>query len=355
MKKEEIEKWAREVIERTKRGYVDETSFEECKLEFPDSGKKYFDWAKQIGGMANASNGEQFIFIVGVNYDKQKQQFITRSVEHINFAEFKDRLTKHFDERKAPEIADSKSFEFDNTTMMAIVFNSSKVPYVLKNQNSPNAFPEYIVPWSEGTGSRAANRSNLLDILQPKPSIGIEGCEIVRINDFGAANTVVKTSLELVIDILFKPINLETIIIRKNDISFEFYVLNQIFSFDPVSIKAILGKDSVQIVNDVVNIEKSSILRIIARPRSPFYENEDSPNPYSNVDPSLLKVNFELNDSDYPIELERNLVFEGETNIKDGLLSKIRWYFGDYYRTHRVSKLGLKEFKPEGRGKRYFP
>jgi len=239
--------------------------------------------------------------------------------------------------------------------MMAIVFNSSKVPYVLKNQNSPNAFPEYIVPWSEGTGSRAANRSNLLDILQPKPSIGIEGCEIVRINDFGAANTVVKTSLELVIDILFKPINLETIIIRKNDISFEFYVLNQIFSFDPVSIKAILGKDSVQIVNDVVNIEKSSILRIIARPRSPFYENEDSPNPYSNVDPSLLKVNFELNDSDYPIELERNLVFEGETNIKDGLLSKIRWYFGDYYRTHRVSKLGLQEFKPEGRGKRYFP
>ncbi|KKM61600.1 hypothetical protein LCGC14_1530130, partial [marine sediment metagenome] len=60
------------------------------------------------------------------------------------------------------------NIRIDDNTVVALFFETKfEVPYVVKNTKSGGGYPEFIVPWREGTRLRAATRIDLLRILIP--------------------------------------------------------------------------------------------------------------------------------------------------------------------------------------------
>ncbi|MEJ7700174.1 MAG: hypothetical protein WKF71_11080 [Pyrinomonadaceae bacterium] len=158
MKPQEIELWARDIIESVLKGQPVEDSRVELKARWIEAEKA----APRLGGHANASRGANILWLIGV--DERNSSLTT--VDATEKGDWYKSVEKHFD-GFAPRLLIDVNFKVDGKTIVALYFETAtEAPFVVKSKNSGN-YPEYIVPWREGTMLRAARRADLLRLLVP--------------------------------------------------------------------------------------------------------------------------------------------------------------------------------------------
>lgn len=157
MKPQEIELWAREIIESVLNCQPVEDSRIELKAQWIDPIKA----APRLGGHANAARGENILWLIGVD---ERNSSLT-NIDATEKGDWYKSVEKCFD-GFAPRLLVDVNFKVNGNVIVALYFDSAtEAPYVVKNPKG--GFPEYSVPWREGTDLRAARRENLLRILLP--------------------------------------------------------------------------------------------------------------------------------------------------------------------------------------------
>lgn len=139
-----------------------ESSYVELKATWPEAKQA----ARIVGGMCNAAGGQPVLLLIGVD---EKAGRITNA-SNVEVADWNATLRAEFD-REAPSLIHTLPVHKEDTTVVALLFDSSRAPYVLKNPvaNQPGAGPvQFEVPWREGNAIRSARREHLLRILEPE-------------------------------------------------------------------------------------------------------------------------------------------------------------------------------------------
>lgn len=163
MKPQEIERWARDIVDSVLAGQPAEDSRVELKAMWIDAQKA----APRLGGHANASRGENILWLIGVD---ERNNSLT-NVDETEKGDWYKKVEKCFD-GFAPRLLIDVNFKINGNTVVALYFDTvMEAPYVVKNPKG--GFPEYQVPWREGTDLRAAKRSELLKLLLPKVNLGL--------------------------------------------------------------------------------------------------------------------------------------------------------------------------------------
>jgi len=166
----QIENWALSIIERVKNGDPVEDLRVELKREWPDPAKA----ARRIAGHANSSFGEPILWLIGLD---ENSGVVGASQNELS--SWFPQIKAYF-EGIEPDLADLNIL-YDDKTIVALLFDTSRVPFVVKNPSfgQPSGGPvQFEVPWRESTMVRSAKRSDLLRLLvstQSLPSIEILG------------------------------------------------------------------------------------------------------------------------------------------------------------------------------------
>ena len=157
MKPQEIELWGRDIVDSVLNGQPVEDSIVELKAKWLEAEKA----APRLGGHANASRGENILWLIGVD---ERNSYLT-NVDATEKGDWYKAVEKCFD-GFAPRLLDDVNFKVNENAIVALYFDTAtEAPFVVKNPKG--GFPEYIVPWREGTDLRATRRENLLRILLP--------------------------------------------------------------------------------------------------------------------------------------------------------------------------------------------
>lgn len=157
MKPQEIELWARDIVDSVLSGQPVEDSRIELKAQWIEPEKA----APRLGGHANAARGENILWLIGVD---ERNNSLT-NVDMTEKGNWYKSVEKCFD-GFAPRLLSDVNIKINGNTIVALYFDTAiEAPFVVKN--SKGGFPEYIVPWREGTDLRAAKRENLLRLLIP--------------------------------------------------------------------------------------------------------------------------------------------------------------------------------------------
>jgi len=160
MTKQQLEAWVHQILDRVLASQPIEDSHVELKREWLADHHKV---ARRLAGHANASRGEPVLWIVGVD---EKAHAITGAV-HTNLADWMNQVNSQFDEL-APDLTCDLAIQRDGVTVIALLFDSSRCPYVVRTGSSP---AEREVPWRQGTQLMSAKRRHLLAMLLPMASL----------------------------------------------------------------------------------------------------------------------------------------------------------------------------------------
>lgn len=159
MKPQEVELWAREIIAAVVSNQPIEDSRVELKATWIEPDKA----AHRLAAQANAARGEEILWLVGVD---ERNHAITGADPRELESWYKS-VERNFD-GFAPRLIVDVNIRIDRNTMAALYFDTEREsPYVVSNSKGGGGYPEYIVPWREGTRLRAARREELLRILVP--------------------------------------------------------------------------------------------------------------------------------------------------------------------------------------------
>lgn len=158
MKPQEIELWARDIVSSVMSGQPVEDSRIEVKSRWIEPEKA----APRLAAHANSSRGDSILWIIGVDEKGRK----IAGADPLDSGSWYKSLLKHFD-GFAPRLAKDVNIRINEETVVALHFDTHlEAPYVIKNLKG--GYPEYTVPWREGTHLRAASRADLLSILVPQ-------------------------------------------------------------------------------------------------------------------------------------------------------------------------------------------
>jgi hypothetical protein len=153
---QEIELWVRDVVSAVLKGQPVEEARVELKASWIEPRKA----ADRLAGHANAARGIPILWIIGVD---EKNQSLT-GADSLELAGWYKSVEQFFD-GFAPRLVDVV-VRIENSSVVGLYFETDQgVPYVV--ESSKGAYPEFIVPWREGTGLRAAKREDLLRVLVP--------------------------------------------------------------------------------------------------------------------------------------------------------------------------------------------
>jgi hypothetical protein len=166
MKPQEIELWSRDIVDSVLKGKPAEDSRVELKAYWLEPDKA----AHRLGGQANAARGENILWLIGIN---ERNKSLT-NIDETEKGDWFRSVEKLFD-GFAPRLLVDVNFKVNGNSLVALYFETAtEAPFVIKN--SKGGYPEYIVPWREGTALRAASRENLLRILVPTQKLsGLKG------------------------------------------------------------------------------------------------------------------------------------------------------------------------------------
>jgi hypothetical protein len=156
----EIEMWALRVIEQVKNGQPHEDARVELKAKWPES---HYKAARQIASHANPAGGEPILWLIGVD-----QTSGVVGADHKEMANWYKQVEAYFDEGIAPGVTDL-NIPVDGRTVVALLFNTERRPFVVKTQNGGSISHE--VPWRGATSTRSAKRSELLGMLSRIPRL----------------------------------------------------------------------------------------------------------------------------------------------------------------------------------------
>jgi hypothetical protein len=163
MNSRQIESWALRVIDSVKSGQPNEDFLVELKATWI-SGEKA---ARRIAGHANAARGENILWLIGVDEKEGADCVIGANVADI--ASWYPTVESFFNEL-APTMISSLNIPVDEKTVVALVFETDRAPFVVKNQafgSVKGVVVELEVPWRENTAIRSARRSDLIRLLAP--------------------------------------------------------------------------------------------------------------------------------------------------------------------------------------------
>lgn len=165
MRNTDIERWALQVIDRVDHQQPIEDSRVELKGEWPAD---LWRAARRIAGHANAARGEPILWLIGVD-----ETIGVRGAVHADFAHWIAPILAYFDQLP-PTYFDLNVPTPANQTVVAVVFETDRAPYVVKNHhfgtrnNDPIAFE---VPYRRGTDTRTATRAEMLLMLSDAHSL----------------------------------------------------------------------------------------------------------------------------------------------------------------------------------------
>lgn len=171
MKKNEIENWALQIIDRVNKKQPVEDDRIELKSTWIDPIKA----ARRIAGHANAARGEHILWLIGVDENEG-----VKGVDYKDYAEWFSKVNSQFDENLSPE-GTCINIPYEGLTVAAILFETDRAPYVVKNPIGTAI--HFEVPWRSNTSTKTANRSQLLQILLPSqniPKIELLSCQLTQ-------------------------------------------------------------------------------------------------------------------------------------------------------------------------------
>jgi hypothetical protein len=159
MKPQEVELWAREIV----AGVLSQHPVEDFRVELKTDWIEPKKAAPRLAAHANAARGVPILWLIGVN----EKSFSLTDVKHLERESWYTSTQKYFD-GFAPRLLVDVNVIVEDKTIVALYFETEKeAPYVIKNSSGGGGYPEYVVPWREGTRLRAASREDLLRILVP--------------------------------------------------------------------------------------------------------------------------------------------------------------------------------------------
>lgn len=167
MKSIELEAWTLRVLESLRSGKPVEDVLVEIKSEWPDPKKA----ARRIAGHANAARGSPILWIVGADEKRG-----VKGAKTNELSSWYPQVEAEFD-GVAPALDNHLNIPYAGSVVAALCFATDRAPYVVNNPafNSESGGPVSLeVPWREGTRTRTANRSNLIQMLAPmqlRPSL----------------------------------------------------------------------------------------------------------------------------------------------------------------------------------------
>lgn len=187
MTSQEIELWAREIIEIILGGSRSEDSRVELKAEWHDAEKA----AKQLAAHANSARGQFILWLIGID---EKAQRLT-DIQVSEMSDWWNGVTSRFD-GFPPRLEQHVNFRFENKKLVALYFSTShESPYVVRHGNG-GSYPQFVVPWREGTLVRAARRDELLRILVPTQNLLLLKNELdfnLSVSTYGRAVVLFRT------------------------------------------------------------------------------------------------------------------------------------------------------------------
>lgn len=157
MRTQELELWVCEVVDAVAAGQLVEDSRVELKAAWIEPEKA----ARRLGGHANASRGEPILWIIGV--DERNGRVM--GVDPIEFENWFKQVRRCFD-GEAPQLIRHVNVRIGTETVVGLYLETEQyAPFLVKNP--AGGYPEFSVPWREGTFVRAAKREDLLRVLLP--------------------------------------------------------------------------------------------------------------------------------------------------------------------------------------------
>lgn len=157
MTHQEVEVWALEIVEAVLAHQRIEDSAVELKSSWPDPRKA----ADRLAAHANAARGTPILWLIGVDEKSSKLS----NVDPIELANWLSSVESFFD-GFAPRLVIDLNLRFDGSTAVALYFETHQgAPFVV--QYTKGSYPQFVVPWREGTALRTARRDDLLKILVP--------------------------------------------------------------------------------------------------------------------------------------------------------------------------------------------
>lgn len=157
MTHQELEIWTLDIISAVLKNQRIEDSIIELKASWPTPDKA----AHNLAAHANAARGMSILWLIGVD---EKAQRLTNA-NPIELANWSKSVERFFD-GYAPRMVLDANVRHGGETIVALYFQTHQgAPFVVKNPKG--GYPEFIVPWREGTRKRAASRNDLIRILVP--------------------------------------------------------------------------------------------------------------------------------------------------------------------------------------------
>jgi hypothetical protein len=154
---QELELWAQNIISDVLKNQRAEDSRVELKSSWPEPDKA----AIGLAAHANAARGTPILWLIGID-EKAQRVSIPDTVELANW--FKS--VERFFDGDAPRMLLDANVRSGGGTVVALYFETHQgAPFVVKNPGG--GYPQFVVPWREGTSKRAASRYDLLRILIP--------------------------------------------------------------------------------------------------------------------------------------------------------------------------------------------
>jgi len=154
---QEVELWTREIAEAVLTNHRIEDSKVELKSFWPEPRKA----ADRLAAHANAARGTPILWLIGLD---EKNGKLT-NVDPIELANWHKAVESFFD-GFAPRLLIDANVRIGNETVVALYFETDQgAPFVV--EYTRGSYPQFVVPWREGTALRAASRADLLRILVP--------------------------------------------------------------------------------------------------------------------------------------------------------------------------------------------
>jgi len=167
MRPNEIETWVLSIIERAQSGQPIEDFRVEMKEEWIDPVRA----ARRIAAHANAARGIPVLWLIGVG-----ERGEVKGAAYSELSRWHSEMESKFDDL-APKLLTDLNIAVQGKTVVALLFETERAPYVVKNPDGGTVTLE--VPWREATGVRSAKRVDLLRILsrhQLEPVTEVVNC-----------------------------------------------------------------------------------------------------------------------------------------------------------------------------------
>jgi len=156
----QLEAWALRIVDRVVAGKPAEDARVELKTAWASTDPPAA--ARQLGGHANASGGEPVLWVIGV--DERRAKVIGADLAEI--ANWMPQVSSHF-EGRTPALLDNIAFDHSGLALVALLFDTSRIPYTVKIPRLKGISADLEVPWRDGNRTRSATHEDLIRILVP--------------------------------------------------------------------------------------------------------------------------------------------------------------------------------------------